>query len=107
MCDDHDRATGRDRAGLSGLPPHRRRLSLFGRALTLPENRLLRVAIGVVLCLGGLLWFLPVIGLWMLPLGLAVLSIDIPFVRRHSRRAMIWLRRRYPALAAKLFPRDR
>lgn len=80
---------------------------MFGRSIALPRNRLLRLMIGIVLCLGGLLWFLPVVGLWMLPLGLAVLSIDIPFVHRHTRRARIYLRRRYPKTARKLFPKSR
>jgi hypothetical protein len=44
--------------------------------------------------LGGLFWFLPVLGLWMLPLGLLVLSIDIPAVRRLRRRIEIWWGRR-------------
>ena len=88
-----------------GLAPHERRLSMFGRSITLPQNQLLRVGLGLLLCLGGLLWFLPVVGMWMLPLGLAVLSVDIPFVRRHSHRTGAYLRRRYPKMAEKLFPK--
>lgn len=107
MKDDTDQARGEERKRSSVLPAHRRRLSMFGRSATLPESQILRLGIGILLCLGGTLWFLPMFGLWMLPLGLAVLSIDIPFVRRHSRRALFFFRRRYPKTAAKLFPRSR
>lgn len=77
----------------------------FGRyKLPLPRSRLLRILIGVLLMIGGLFSILPVFGLWMLPLGLLVLSIDIPRVRRWRRRFAVWFHRRYPRLAAKLNP---
>ena len=99
-----------DRSGAERKPrrvrPHQRRLSMFGRSVELPRNRLLRLSLGVLLCLGGLFWFLPVVGIWMLPLGIAVLSVDIPFVHRHSRRIGVWFRRRYPKTARKLFPKS-
>jgi hypothetical protein len=67
---------------------------------------LLRVPIGLLLVVGGFLGFLPVLGFWMVPVGVAVLSVDIPFVRRFRRNATvrigIWLKRRYPSLAQKL-----
>jgi hypothetical protein len=44
-----------------------------------------RVTIGVLFLLGGFLWFLPVLGIWMVPLGLIVLAFDIPFMRRWMR----------------------
>jgi hypothetical protein len=36
----------------------------------------------VLLILGGLLWFLPVLGLWMLPLGLILLIAEFPVLKR-------------------------
>ena len=102
---DHDEKTGQDQHG-GDPPPHHGRLSLFGRSVDLPKNRLLRLGLGLLLCLGGLLWFLPVVGIWMLPLGIAVLSVDIPFVHRHSHRFGAWFRRRYPKTAEKLFPKS-
>ena len=36
----------------------------------------------------GLLGFLPVVGFWMLPLGLAVLAIDWPLAGRALRQVM-------------------
>ena len=56
-----------------------------------------RVA-GILLVIGGLLGFLPVLGFWMLPLGLILLSDDIPSLRRRRRRIEAWwLRRRRAA----------
>jgi hypothetical protein len=76
-----------------------------GYRLPLPRSRLLRIVIGVLLVIGGLFAILPVLGFWMVPLGLLVLSIDIPRVRRWRRRFAVWFSRRYPALAAKLHVR--
>lgn len=50
---------------------------------------------GVALILGGLLGFLPVLGFWMLPLGLILLSDDIPWLRRARRRAQVLVQRRW------------
>lgn len=52
-------------------------------------NVRLRRSVGAALIVGGLLGFLPVLGFWMLPLGLLVLSDDIPWVRRRRRRLAV------------------
>jgi hypothetical protein len=52
-----------------------------------------RVLIGVLFLIGGLLWFLPILGLWMIPLGLLILSLDFPWARRGYLSIMITLRR--------------
>ncbi|WP_245414874.1 hypothetical protein [Aureimonas flava] len=68
---------------------------LFGRTFRLPANRMARMGIGIAFIIGGCLSFLPVLGIWMLPLGLVILSIDLAFVRRWRRRADVrWGRRR-------------
>jgi len=43
--------------------------------------------VGLVLIGFGLLGFLPVIGFWMLPLGIAVAALDV-------KPLLAWLRRR-------------
>lgn len=63
----------------------------------LPQSRLLRILVGVALILGGILGFLPVLGFWMVPLGLLVLSQDFAFVRRQRRRLAVWWARRRKA----------
>jgi hypothetical protein len=81
-------------------------IKIAGRTFELPKSRLLRIAIGVVLILLGFVGFLPVLGFWMIPLGLIILSIDIPAVRRWRRQLEVrigqWLKANYPSLAAKL-----
>jgi len=51
-------------------------------------------ATGTALIVGGVLGFLPVVGFWMVPLGVAVLSVDSPRVRRVRRRTEVWWGRR-------------
>jgi hypothetical protein len=65
------------------------------------HRRIVRVPIACLLILGGFLWFLPILGLWMLPLGLLLLSVDVPglqpfvtgMIVRIRRRIRPWLRR--------------
>ena len=45
-----------------------------------------RRLLGVGFVIGGFLAVLPVFGLWMLPVGLALLSDDVPPLRRTRRR---------------------
>jgi len=78
-----------------GIPPARKARLHFGRfSVPVPQSRALRITLGILLCLGGLFWFLPILGLWMLPLGILVLSIDLAPVRRLRRRIEIWWGRR-------------
>ena len=77
-----------------------------GRAIELPRSRVVRILVGCGLIVFGVLGFLPILGFWMIPLGLLVLSVDIPVVRRWRRRTVVWvgqwLKQNYPSLAAKL-----
>lgn len=71
------------------------RVRLWGRTMRLPRNRPLRVAMGIAFVAMGLVGFLPVVGFWMIPVGLVILSVDSPFARRARRRAEVWIMRRY------------
>ncbi|UTW54214.1 hypothetical protein [Kordiimonas sp. SCSIO 12610] len=51
-----------------------------------PASRVGRLIVGILCIFGGLLGFLPVLGFWMVPLGLIILSVDFPFVRRFRRK---------------------
>ncbi len=84
--------------------PRRRdhRIHIGSRSIPLPASPVLRMALGGILILAGLLGFLPVLGFWMIPLGLFVLSIDLPWARRARRRFAVWFNRRFPALASKI-----
>ncbi len=62
----------------------RRRIQVSARRHLPPGARLL---VGLALILGGLFGFLPVLGFWMLPLGVAVAALDIVPLWRCLRRA--------------------
>lgn len=57
-------------------------------------NAWLRMGAGFAFILAGLLGpFLPILGTWMLPLGIVLLAVDIPWLRPVSR----WMHRRWEA----------
>lgn len=62
-----------------------------------PSRLLARIAISLLLVLGGLLSLLPVLGLWMLPLGLIIMSQDLPVLQRPLLRTFRWADRRWSA----------
>jgi hypothetical protein len=72
-------------------------VNLGGRKVRLPASRPVRMTAGVLLILFGLLGFLPILGFWMVPLGLTVLSVDLPIARRLRRRMDVWVTRRWRA----------
>jgi hypothetical protein len=63
-----------------------------------PEARWVRLPLGALFILGGLLWFLPVVGIEMLPIGLLLIALDVPFLRKPVGRATLWLERKWAAL---------
>lgn len=82
-------AKRKNRAGF-GVDFRTREIVLGTFRIRLPESRWMRTVIGILLVVGGLLGFLPVLGFWMLPLGLLVLSHDSAYVRRQRRRLAVW-----------------
>jgi hypothetical protein len=85
LTDVHEQACVRLEAH---LPRPIRRAFHWARS---PQAKLIRIPIGILCTLGGLLWFLPVLGLWMLPLGLILLAQDVPFLRRPVGRLLLRL----------------
>ena len=79
------------------------KITIAGHTIRLPKNRALRMLLGAALVLGGLFSFLPVLGVWMIPLGMTVLAVDVPAVRRLHRRVTVAignrLHRRWPGIA--------
>lgn len=59
-----------------------------------PAHPIVRIILGVLLVIGGMLGFLPILGFWMIPLGLILLSVDLRLVRRWRRRIEVWWGRR-------------
>lgn len=66
------------------------KVKIFNGHWHLPKSRPIRIGIGVGLIVLGILGFLPILGFWMIPLGLLVLSIDLPIVRRWRRQVTVW-----------------
>jgi hypothetical protein len=48
-----------------------------------------RIPLGILLVLGGIFSFLPVLGLWMLPLGLLLLALDLIFLQSPVNSAIL------------------
>ncbi|MDG6093522.1 hypothetical protein LOC54_00075 [Acetobacter sp. AN02] len=61
-----------------------------------PSRKWVRIPSGLLFCVGGLLGFLPVLGFWMLPVGILLLSEDFPPFRRLSMRGLDWVARKRP-----------
>ena len=70
-----------------------RTIKIGSKTITLPDHALGRILLGTLLIIGGCLGFLPVLGFWMIPLGIVVLSYDIPRVRLFRQRVKAWWRR--------------
>ena len=66
------------------------------RYLRQPQARLVRVPAAVLLTLGGVFSILPVFGIWMLPLGLLLLAVDLPALRPPLARVLHWIERKWP-----------
>lgn len=63
--------------------------------------KIVRISIGSLLVVGGVFGFFPVLGFWMIPLGLVILAVDF----RWARHALVNLRWRVRNLRRRYFPR--
>ncbi|MGE4062984.1 MAG: hypothetical protein AB7E79_06410 [Rhodospirillaceae bacterium] len=52
-----------------------------------------RIVVGILFVLFGLVGFLPILGFWMVPVGLVILAIDIPIVGKLVHRASATFKR--------------
>ncbi|WP_420132127.1 hypothetical protein [Rhodopseudomonas sp.] len=76
----------------SKLPP---KPAHFVGWLRKPSSKYVRLPLGVLLVGGGVLSFLPVLGLWMLPLGLILIAQDVPALEKPTARSLGWLERKW------------
>jgi hypothetical protein len=67
----------------------------FVRWLRRPSSRLVRIPLAVLLVVGGVFSFLPVLGLWMLPLGLLLIAQDVPFLQKPLAAMLGWIERKW------------
>jgi hypothetical protein len=90
---DHRAELDRHFAWFEGkLPP---RLAKFICWVRKPSSRLVRIPLAIALILGGIFSFLPVLGLWMLPLGLILIAQDLPFLQRPMAQLLGWIERKW------------
>lgn len=91
---DHDRFERRLRRQLDAITCNSPRLRKLVEGLMLGPAPYLRIPIGLLLVAFGFIGFLPVLGFWMIPLGLVLLAIDIPALRPAISGALVRIRRR-------------
>jgi hypothetical protein len=71
--------------------PDRGRLAI--EWLRHPPRRWPRLLAAVAFIVGGIFSLLPILGLWMLPLGLALMSDDVPWLKTPLEQAARWIER--------------
>jgi hypothetical protein len=62
-----------------------------------PSSSLVRIPLGLLLIGGGIIGFLPILGFWMIPLGMVLIAQDVPFLRPPLARLFAWIERKWPA----------
>ena len=77
------------------------RISQFIRLLRKPSSFAARLAVAVLLIVGGIFSFLPVLGFWMLPLGLLLIAQDVPFLQKPLVKALAWVEAKWKLLRLK------
>jgi 4-alpha-glucanotransferase len=73
------------------------KLGGFVRWFNGPTITWLRIPLGIALVVGGIVGvFLPVLGFWMVPLGLVLIARDVPFLRPPLIHLLRWINRKMP-----------
>jgi hypothetical protein len=75
----------------------------FVRWLRKPSSRWVRIPVAILFIGGGILGFLPLLGFWMVPLGLLFLAQDIPFLRKPIGLAIVGVQRWWVKWKKKIF----
>ena len=72
-----------------------------------PSSRFVRIPMAILLILGGIFSILPVLGLWMLPLGLLLFAQDVPILQKPMAQMLGWIERKWiEREAAKNAPKN-
>jgi hypothetical protein len=78
------------------------------RSLRHPDSRWIRIPVAVFFILGGLIApLVPILGVWMIPLGLLLIAYEAPFLRRPVAYLTIWCAEKWAALKGWLTERLR
>jgi len=70
-------------------------LARFLHWLRQPSMLPMRIIVCLLLIVGGMLAFLPILGFWMLPLGLMIIAQDLPFLQPPLVRIFQWTERKW------------
>jgi hypothetical protein len=83
---------------------HRRvptKVSNFIRWLRQPSSFTARIAVAVLFILGGIFSFLPVLGIWMLPLGLLLIAQDFHYLQKPLLTSLSWTEKHWDRVRLK------
>jgi hypothetical protein len=67
----------------------------FVNWLRRPSSQPARIPLAILLIIGGCCSFLPVLGLWMLPLGLLLFAQDVPMLQPPLIGLLGWAERKW------------
>ncbi|TDL81796.1 tryptophan synthase subunit beta [Palleronia sediminis] len=108
---DEEREARRERSGKRldrqfeamghAVPPAQRAI----RSLRFGRLARLRLPLAIALIIMGLFSFLPLMGIWMVPLGLLLLALDIPALRPGASAVAIRSRRRFRRIKRRIAQR--
>lgn len=73
------------------------RMANFVGWLRRPSSMFVRIPLAILLVVGGVFSFLPILGLWMLPLGLVLIAQDLPFLQKPMAQMLGWIERKWIA----------
>ena len=71
-----------------------------------PSSFSARLTAALLLILGGFFSFLPILGVWMLPLGLMLIAQDLPFLQKPLVKTFEWVEAKWRWLKVKLEKRS-
>jgi hypothetical protein len=71
------------------------RMARFVGWLREPSSRFVRIPLAVLLVVGGIFSFLPILGIWMLPLGLVLIAQDVPPLQKPLAQMLGWAERKW------------
>ena len=71
------------------------RAARFVAWLRKPSSIWVRIPVAILLVVGGFFSFLPVLGLWMLPLGLVLFAQDVPVLQKPMAKSLGWIEHKW------------
>ena len=60
-----------------------------------PSSKRARIPLAILLMVGGVFSILPVLGLWMLPLGMLLIAQDVPVLEKPVAKSLGWVERKW------------